>query len=426
MKTRIFFLALLLPLIPLFASGQTPDTLRVMTYNVLNFGRAELDNCDTDCKYDELHFIVRRAQPDLLALNEMQRDAVYSDNVLERVMNKDTTQVYSRAEMNENSGGQIRNMLYYNNQKLVLQEQYAIGTETRLDIYKLYFRSEELASGDTVFLHVVSMHLKAGSSQSDRSEREFETRQLVEKLGEIGPVDNLIVTGDLNIKSSNEESFQNLLNAPGNLAIKDPINQLGSWNSNRDFVLYHTQSTRDDQLEDGGSSGGCDDRFDFVLCNQAALENDFNVQFLDGSYVTMGQDGTFYNSNILGAASPDFPLKTALYRVSDHLPVYADFQVNATLVGLEALVEAPAPAFALLGNPVRDELRFRLEGLQPGEEVKFRARNLYGQTLFSATRTSAGPAETYRIPVTEMSAGVYLLEAAVDGREPVSVRFVKQ
>lgn len=316
-------------LFPKEAAAQNDDTLRVMVYNILRYANETIAGCDVDCKTEAIETVVKHVRPDVLGVNELFNEERYADSLLKRVMNKDTTPIYARAAMNANWGGDIRNMLFYNQEKLALQAQYRMATETRLDIYKMYYKSADLALGDTVFIHFVLLHLKAGSQPQNEAERLFETNLVLDTLQSIGLVENIILMGDLNVQRHTDASFQNLLNASGLFAMKDPINRLGEWNENAGYVDVHTQSTRTTSESDGGVFGGSDDRLDFILCNQPALDGLLQVEYLNGSYRAVGQDGSFFNQSVLDAVAPPQYLKDALWAVSDHLPVQADFKVDA-------------------------------------------------------------------------------------------------
>jgi hypothetical protein len=105
----------------------------------------------------------------------------------------------------------------------------------------------------------------------------------------------------------------------------DPLNRPGYWNNNATFSDVHTQSTRVATLPDGGSNGGLDDRFDFILVSQAIM-NFGGVDYVPGTYWAYGNDGQHFNQQIV---NPPYPISEqiafALHDVSDHLPVVTEF-----------------------------------------------------------------------------------------------------
>ncbi|KAA0245991.1 MAG: T9SS type A sorting domain-containing protein [Ignavibacteriota bacterium] len=78
-------------------------------------------------------------------------------------------------------------------------------------------------------------------------------------------------------------------------------------------------------MPDGGSTGGLDDRFDFILVSQS-LKSPGGVDYAEGTYWAYGNDGQHFNQQIV---NPPYPISEeiafALHKVSDHLPVVAEF-----------------------------------------------------------------------------------------------------
>jgi hypothetical protein len=140
---------------------------------------------------------------------------------------------------------------------------------------------------------------------------------------------DFILVGDLNLYRSTEPAYEELLIQDGTGYFLDPIDSPGSWHVNETFAPLHTQSTRTTDLGDGGSIGGLDDRFDFILSSQSILDEG-GIDYVNNSYWAYGNDG-------IRCCNPDFPIhdppnqsvstQTAidLYLASDHLPVVAEF-----------------------------------------------------------------------------------------------------
>ena len=105
------------------------------------------------------------------------------------------------------------------------------------------------------------------------------------------------------------------------LHFNDPINQSGEWHNNWNYADIHTQSTRTANLPDGGSTGGMDDRFDFMLISDDLLDG--ALSYVPDSYQSFGQDGEHYNVSMLAVKNFSIPndINNALYYMSDHLPV---------------------------------------------------------------------------------------------------------
>jgi hypothetical protein len=138
-----------------------------------------------------------------------------------------------------------------------------------------------------------------------------------------------ILTGDLNIQSSNEPSYQSLL-APGDGQVFDPINAPGTWHDNVNYRSVHTQAPSADSMP-GLIGGGMDDRFDFQLVTGEFLDGD-GMDYISGSYRAFGNNGTHLLGGDISSGTGASPaVLSALMTASDHLPVVADYQLPAVL-----------------------------------------------------------------------------------------------
>lgn len=191
------------------------------------------------------------------------------------------------------------------------------------------------------------MHLKAGSNSSDVTDRENMVNILMNYLNALNKSANYIALGDLNLYSSSEGAFQKLINHPNpNIRFYDPVNKIGDWHENSLYAAYHTQSTR--TVDDGcASSGGLDDRFDFILTSLPVLAGTQKVKYIPGSYHILAQDGNHFNKSLLDAPTPpDVPTNVlnALYNNSDHLPVLIKV-IAGKNVGFEEMSVLPFNAW---------------------------------------------------------------------------------
>src|SRR5690606_22269900 len=137
------------------------------------------------------------------------------------------------------------------------------------------------------------------------------------------PVKNIILGGDFNVYTSNEAAYNTILNG-GSVLLKDPINTPGNWQANSSFSAIHTQSTRTSILPDGGSTGGLDDRFDFIFVGDDVMQGTNKLKYIAGTYKALGNDGLHYNKSLLASptnTSVPFNVLQALYYMSDHLPI---------------------------------------------------------------------------------------------------------
>jgi hypothetical protein len=309
------------------------ESIRVIAYNVLNFPDGRND-CGTNTvvpnRADTLRKILSFAEPDIFVACEIQTEAG-ADSILTRALNVHGANYFAAAQFHVNStGGNLQNQLYYNTNKLILYSQDYIVTGIRdIDHYVLYLNDPNLSTFyDTTFVEVYMCHLKAGSGSSNVATRADQTQLLMDYIATRPTDHHHIVCGDLNVYSSNEAGYQNLVTGP--LALVDPINSPGSWNNNGSFASIHTQSTRTSVNLDCGSKGGSDDRFDQILVSSNVMTGSDSITYIQGSYDAIGNDGNHFNTNLLNGPNLQYPdsVVRALYFMSDHLPVALDLEVN--------------------------------------------------------------------------------------------------
>ncbi len=169
------------------------------------------------------------------------------------------------------------------------------------------------------------VHNQSGSK--DSSERAEDIGGAMSWLdSHVTQAGNYIFMGDFNVQGYTEQSYQDMLN-PSNNDVKfyDPANRLGSWSKYpSSFADYLTQSTRVIDPGDCGATGGMNNRYDQILCTDPILTGTDSVNYVDGSYTVIGQDGKHVNKAVNGTpANTSVPadVLTALYQMSEHLPV---------------------------------------------------------------------------------------------------------
>ncbi len=317
------------------------DTLTVMHYNLLNYGNftsyCTIYNNPPDAKTAHLKTVIDYYLPDILSVNEIGTEAFYQNKILNEALNVSGRTGYLRAEATNLAGSDIINMLYYRADKLGLERQEVISTIPRdINAYRLFHRPVAL-TGDTIFLWVISAHLKAGSTSSDKEQRGVMAQAVADFINTNNITDACMLAGDLNLQKATEPAWQYLAASSNVLApFTDPIGMEGSWHNNPAFASVHTQSTR---INSNGcaSGGGIDDRFDFILVSPGMLETDAPVAYIDDSYVIAGQDGQRFDGSVLDPPNFSAPqaVLQAIYQFSDHMPVMIKLEIESP--------EAPLP-----------------------------------------------------------------------------------
>jgi hypothetical protein len=208
-----------------------------------------------------------------------------------------------------------------------------------LDVIQFYYKDSLLSvNPDTVFFTVVAAHLKAGSAATDLADRATATAALMQHLTQRVSDPNVLLGGDFNIYKSQEAAFQNLVNhSVASERFYDPIGQLGTWANNPSYAPYHTQSTRNSNTNGGCfSGGGLDDRLDQWLVSSSVKDGLGKVAYVPGSFRIFGNDGMHFNQGIDEGTNYSVPanVRTALYTVSDHLPVMVELDIQRLGIGV--------------------------------------------------------------------------------------------
>lgn len=429
-KFTILFL-----LISVFSFGQTAiDTITFMHYNLLSYrtnnGNCTNSNNNATSKDGYMATIVNYTSPDIITVNEMGADGGTAANrLLTNALNVDGRTQYKQCSYSANSN--LCNMLYYNKNKFDLYAQDKIERAAngsffvrQIDVYTLFYtNSSELANADTTFLTVYVTHLKAGSTSTDRNERATMTEAIMSYHESNYSTSNYIIGGDFNIQTSSETCYQTLINySNSSVRFYDPKNKSGSWNSNSNYADLHTQSTRSSSSNGGCfSTGGLDDRFDFVLCGKEVLDNTRGVNYITGSYKALGNDALHFNKDIISSpANNSVPsdVLNALYNMSDHLPVMLQLGITRGT--------ASSPSFNLekevyVSNPVNDLLYWKVEGGFAGQLF---LTDLQGKLISqeSFVETKMG---WQTIRVSELPQGTYIFSLLSNSGELVRKKVLK-
>ena len=379
------------------------DTLRIVTYNLLKFPRSYGAQ-----RVDDFRRVVQAIEPDILVVQELEtRQGL--ETLLNDVLNVDDKDYYDAAPFKD--GPDTDSGLLYNRDKVSL-----LGVSSLYAWPRLIMEYRLEASG--VKFYIYSVHLKAGSSPGDSTERWNEASVLRAHLNKLPSGTRFLVVGDFNMRGSKEPAFLKLNadEADNDGRLFDPLNLTGNWHNNPLVAKIHTQSTRTRELPDGGSWGGLDDRFDMILVSQAILDKNA-MWMVPGSYRAFGNDGRHYNLAIndnRNFAVPD-SIADALHDASDHLPVAADVVVDATTGVLDTHPDVPR-AFTLsqnYPNPFNADTRISYS-LSRAMQVTIDLLDLQGRRVkrLLDARQPAGE-HTLLIEARDLPTGVYIVAARV-------------
>lgn len=296
-------------LVVLSLSLKAQDTNTVMFYNLLQYPEEKPE------RISYLKTILDEISPEVFMVCELSNNAG-SINILTQALNTNGESRYQRASFWDD--GDFNNMMYYdqNKYKLIFQDTIA-STPRFATVYSLLDNSTK--GGDSIILNFIVVHLKAG--RDDASARGTAAKKIRRYIDQEMDGENIFLAGDFNIYSPKEAAFQTFTNS-GVTRFNDPIDKIGEWSNSMTFAEYHTQSTRVNNFG-GGSSGGMDDRFDWILTTNDILKGENKVTYIENSYKAYGNDGSHFNMAINSGTNSAVSGKMAeaLHEMSDHLPV---------------------------------------------------------------------------------------------------------
>ena len=305
----LFTLIILLILNQNFLLAQNRETVRIATYNILNYPDSYTQ------RNASFITVINEIEPDILVVQEILSQFAVDEFKLSVLGPRFVAGPFI-------NGDDTDNAIFYKDSLLTLINNRNIPTALRdISEYTLVHNF----SGDTLIVY--SVHLKASDGPSNEQKRLAEVNVLRNITDNLPLGTNFMVIGDFNIYYANEPAYQKLINQATTGYFLD-TQPAGNWHNNIGYASIHTQSTCGllSGCPNGGSGGGMDDRFDMILFSQAVSDTG-GITFVDNSYVAFGNDGQHLNNSI---NEPPFIVITqevanALYNASDHLPVYADF-----------------------------------------------------------------------------------------------------
>jgi hypothetical protein len=396
--------------------GQT--RIKAMMYNVLNYSDSEVSRNKTPF----LSTILGEVKPDLFMVCEMI-DEIGSNYLFENSIIP-FNENFQKAPFEENQSGSysLQQMVYYNTKKLILEETRVITADTR-DINQYTFKiNTENGNTNPITIEVFVTHLKASTGSSNRQRRLNSIQSFVSYTNNIADDSYVLFAGDLNFYTSNEEGYQHLIDDRNPIVIIDPIdrptpnfpddgidyyenyNSTYFWN-NSSFRDIHSQSTRTSNIgfiDDSGSTGGLDDRFDFIMMSKN-FNTSTSLYYVNDSYKVIGNNGNCYNSfisnpNCSGGYSQT--LRDALIEFSDHLPIVMEIETPENTLSTNLISE-----INFIGsNIIKDYLKIT----SPNDINNLKIYSITGQLVDVKLSKNTGN-DTIIIDVKHISKGIYYL-----------------
>ena len=400
--------------------GQT--RIKAMMYNILNYSDSEVSQNKTPF----LSTILNEVSPDLLMVCEVV-DEIGSNYLFENAIipfNED----FEKAPFEENQSGSysLQQMVYYNSNKLILEESRVITADTR-DINQYTFKiNTENAENNPVRMEVFVTHLKASTGTSNRQRRLNSIQSFVSYTNTIANDSYVLFAGDFNFYTSNEEGYQYLIDNRNPIIMIDPINRPAPtfpddgvdyfnydnydstyfWN-NSSFSDIHSQSTRTSNsglIDDSGSTGGLDDRFDFIMMSEN-FNTSSDLFYVNDSYQVVGNNGNCYNSQISNSncsGTYSQTLRNALIEFSDHLPIVMEIETPENTLSTYTLSKINF----ISSNITQDYLKIFLTDKLDKNTIKIYTIN--GQLIRIKTPINSSE-NSLTIDVRHLSKGIYYL-----------------
>lgn len=349
MKKWMLLVAVLLLSISLFSQTR----IKTMFYNLANFGA-------TSTKTPNVIPIINDYQPDLLMAAELN-SSLAANNFLTNGLNKNTVGLtYTRPityTENTSPQGSYEQFVFYNATKLELINQYVYQTTVR-DINRFTFKilGDDFVA-NPIFIEVFVSHLQPSDGSNERQIRLDNVNVFTNLLPTLPTNTYILYAGDLNLYSSNEPAYVELLDPTNAIVLKDPIdrpcvtmpddgvNYWGAffpghslyvpkgelkyfWQDNPDFKDIHTQNPKTN----------LDDRFDFILASSNILNSNSSLTYVSDTYKAYGNNGNCFdiainNTSCSGTYTQE--IRDALFAFSDHLPVVMELEAKVVPLSID-------------------------------------------------------------------------------------------
>ena len=309
MKIKNYVISILTILLLSTAFIHSQERVKIATYNILNYPN------NTAVKNPKFKLILDNLNPDILVVQE-----ILSQSAVNEFLNEVLSDEFEAGDFI--NGPDTDNAIYFKDSlfQFISTEFIAPSQGPRyISVFKLFHK----ITLDTLIIYSAHFKASSGSENEERRLNEAATLRVLTNLLPQGT--DFLLVGDLNLYRSTEPAYERLLLQDGTGYFLDPIDFPGSWHESFTYRHIHTQSTRTANLGDGGSTGGLDDRFDFILSSQSIIDQG-GIDYVEDSYWAYGNDGEHFNVAIIDTPyAISLEIAFALHDVSDHLPVVAEF-----------------------------------------------------------------------------------------------------
>lgn len=429
--TLLIILCFLWAIVPTWAQ----DTITVMQYNLLEYGNYNSGfadcyetNNNTQRKDECVRTLVDYVKPDIFTVCEFGATQALQTNFLRHNLNVNGVNYWKTDNIINYAGSNIINHIFYDSRKMELKKHVALRTNPRdTDVYELYLKTKSLQAGDTIKLVCIVAHPKAG--QGYEANRRALMQVAMDCVNQYYSTENVLIMGDFNMYGASESGYRLLTHAYGSneICFMDPVASVGGvgeWNNNTQFAPFHTQSTRS-YSEECFSSGGLDDRFDFILMNDWIMFSYNHLRYVQGSYHAVGNDGRHFNQSVDQGYNSAVPAEVAeaLYDGSDHLPVTMKIAVDTHLgVGDEEISELRA---SIAPNPATSVATVFFNNPKAGK-VSFGIYSVQGQLVKSETEWFGEGESQFELQIGDLAEGFYLLRIGLGSGAMETIKLLKQ
>ncbi len=375
----------------IFLNICSAETLRIATYNILNFPDAMGSE-----RSASLFTVLDYVKPDILVLQELKNQQgfdMFGDSVVAKLNNN-----FSAGPFYD--GPDTDNGIFFRRDKVnLISTRYIPAGVRDIAEYRLRFCDSGCE------FYIFSVHLKSSPGPENEAERRAEVIKLRRHIDSLPTGTYFLILGDFNIYYSDEPAYQVLVDSSAyTRSIKDFYGRSGVWHENASVAFLHTQSARFVQLPDGGADGGLDDRFDMILCSKNFLM--WDGIFLDtDSYTILGNDGGHFNLSVNDGHNSAVPAEVAdaLFYGSDHLPCYVEITDEPSL-------EKEQPVIKIIPNPLRSESWVLLPWFEDFISARITVTNILGQRVYH--NTTKNP-QGFKITRNQIFPGVYFVQVEI-------------